>query len=154
MKYFDDLKIGDHFDMGAYTFSQDEILAFRRAHDPLPVFSADDRDGRISASGLHVACVQMRLFILSLQRETEERRKAGLDIAQNGPSPGVRDISWPHPVHAGDTMRVSRVLTEMRVSASRKGWGLTSFLSTGINQRGETVLLVTGTGFLQIRATA
>lgn len=151
MKFFDDLKIGDRFDMGAYTFSQDEILAFRQRHDPLPVFGADERNGKISASGLHVACVQMRLFILSLQRETEERSKAGLDVALNGPSPGVRDISWPNPVYAGDTMRVSRVLTEMRASASRKGWGLTSFVSTGLNQRGETVLLVTGTGFLQMR---
>lgn len=151
MRFFDDMKVGDHFDMGAYTFSQDAILAFRKRHDPLPVFGADDSEGRVSASGLHVASVQMRLLILDLQRETEERRKAGLDIAVNGPSPGVRDISWPHPVYAGDTMSVSRVLIEMRASASRKGWGLTTFQSTGINQHGQTVLLVKGTGFLPLR---
>lgn len=52
---------------------------------------------------------------------------------------GMRDVRFPKPVFAGDTIRVTTRVVELRPSKSRPGQGIVKFEHTGLNQRDEVV---------------
>ena len=62
----------------------------------------------------------------------------------HGPSPGLRNLKWPAPVYAGDTIRFFSTITEKRTNPGRPGWGLLLDHSGGFNQHGKLVLSMDG----------
>jgi len=78
-------------------------------------------------------------------------RARGEPVAAMGPALGVRELKWLKPVYVDDTIDYASEVTEVRVSHSRSGVGLLSIHSTGINQRGETVLSFISTTFVERR---
>lgn len=56
---------------------------------------------------------------------------------------GLSDISFPHPLFAGDTLTTSTEIVAVRASASRPGQGIVTMRHTGRNQDGEIVALAT-----------
>ncbi|AOB27998.1 MULTISPECIES: MaoC family dehydratase [Bordetella] len=52
---------------------------------------------------------------------------------------GMKDVNFPRPVFAGDTLRVETTVVSKRVSQSRPTAGIVELEHAGINQRGETV---------------
>jgi acyl dehydratase len=56
---------------------------------------------------------------------------------------GLSDISFPHPVFAGDTLYGDTEIVSKRLSQSRPGQGLVTMTHTGRNQNGEIVATVT-----------
>lgn len=52
---------------------------------------------------------------------------------------GMHETSFPKPVFAGDTIRVTTRVVELRPSKSRPGQGIVKFEHTGLNQRDEVV---------------
>lgn len=52
---------------------------------------------------------------------------------------GFGKIEFPHPVFAGDTVRVTTEVTAARLSKSRPDAGIVEFRHDGYNQRGELV---------------
>ena len=52
---------------------------------------------------------------------------------------GMREISFPHPLFAGDTLYTETTPLTARLSASRPGQGIVVLAHTGRNQRGEVV---------------
>jgi len=56
---------------------------------------------------------------------------------------GLSDISFPHPLFAGDTLYVETEIVSKRRSASRPGQGLVTMTHTGRNQNGEVVAVAT-----------
>ena len=156
MKFFDDMRVGEKYEVGRHTFTAEDIKAFARRFDP-QLFHVDEEAakrshfGALCASGWHTASVWMRLMIDYHLREDEKLRARGEPIATFGPSPGFRELKWLKPVYVGDTITYATEIVELRASKSRPGWGLIWVRNTGSNQRGEPVISFISTSFVQRR---
>lgn len=156
MRYFEDIVIGTRRELGTYMFTAERIKAFAGKYDPQP-FHLDEEAGRMSlfgdlaASGWHTAAACMRCGVDSRARESAAAKARGDDVPAGGPSPGFKNLRWPKPVLAGDTVTYFSEVTSKRPSVSRPQWGLVFFLNTGINQRGELVFSFDGSGFVARR---
>lgn len=53
---------------------------------------------------------------------------------------GFGEISFPHPLHHGDTLYSETTVTAVRASRSRPGQSVVSLTHTGRNQHGEVVV--------------
>jgi acyl dehydratase len=154
MKYFEDINVGDRFALGRHTFAAADIKAFATRFDPQP-FHVDEEAaqrshfGALVASGWHTAAIWMRLMVAYRRNEMEVARARGEPVAAMGPALGFRDLRWPKPVYAGDTIEYISEVVEKRPSESRPGLGLLSILSTGANQSGEMVISFVSTTFVE-----
>jgi len=156
MTYFEDLRIGTRMEVGSHTFTADEIKAFAQEFDPQPFHldegaAARSHFGALCASGWHTAAVCLRHVVLARHREQEERRQRGEPVAKTGPSPGLRDVRWPRPVHVGDTITFAQEIVELCTVANRPEVGLRVARYTGSNQRGELVYSVLSSTFIERR---
>ena len=61
---------------------------------------------------------------------------------------GLGDISFPHPLFAGDTLYTESVIASKRLSSSRPGAGIVTITHTGRNQDGVIVALATRTALI------
>ena len=118
-------------DLGFHTFTADEIVAFARDWDPQPFHLDEDAGqaslfGGLAASGWHVACAWMVLWIAHQNREMEARAARGEVVPVPGPSPGFDDMRWLKPVLAGQTVAYRASLHSARPSSSRPAWGILS----------------------------
>lgn len=52
---------------------------------------------------------------------------------------GFTDVAFPHPMHLGDTLYAETLVEAKRLSTSRPGEGIVTFLHTGRNQDGLVV---------------
>jgi acyl dehydratase len=157
MTYFEDLRIGHREELGRHTFTADEIKAYAGRFDPQPFHldetaAAASHFGALCASGWHTAAMWMRYFIAQERRRAETARAAGEPVADSGPSPGLRDLRWPKPVFAGDTILFAHEIVELRDMPKRPAWGLMVALNTGTNQKGELVLSFRGAKFIKKRS--
>jgi acyl dehydratase len=156
MKFFEDMRIGERYEVGRHTFTAENIKAFAVRFDP-QLFHVDEEAakrshfGALCASGWHTASVWMRLMIEHHLREDAKCRARGEPVATFGPSPGFRELKWLKPVYAGDTITYATEIVELRPSKSRPSWGLISVRNTGNNQRGEPVISFVSTSFVQSR---
>jgi acyl dehydratase len=147
---FEDIVIGARQQLGAYTFTADNIKAFARKYDP-QAFHLDEEAGRrslfgaLAASGWHTTSAWMKTAVEYGQRD------AGSAITVGGASPGFKNLKWPKPVLAGDTVTYFTEVVSKRESVTRPAWGLVFVLNTGLNQRGELVLSFDGSAFVPRR---
>jgi acyl dehydratase len=72
-------------------------------------------------------------------------------VAKTGPSPGLRNLQWPRPVYAGDTVAYAHEVVELRLLADRPGVGLRVARNTGTNQAGALVYSVQSSTFIERR---
>jgi acyl dehydratase len=148
---FDDVMLGERTELGRFTFTPDDIVAFASAFDPQR-FHLDEMAAKASlfgglcASGWHTGAVWMRLMVAHRRRV---QALMGDNMPKLGSSPGFKNLKWLKPVFAGDTISYATTTTDKRASASRPGWGLVFHHNTGINQRGETVFMFDGCVFWQ-----
>ena len=156
MKFFDDLCVGDRYAVGAYRFTAENIKSFASRFDPQPFHldeaaAAQSHFGALCASGWQVAVAWMPLMVAYRQREADAMRARGETPAVLGPAPGVRDLKWLKPVHAGDTITYVTEIAALRASASRPEWGLVTLLTTGDNQNGERAVSFDSISFVPRR---
>ncbi|HEY0224548.1 MAG TPA: MaoC family dehydratase [Pseudolabrys sp.] len=156
MKYFEDVRVGDTYEVGRHTFNAEEIKSFARRFDP-QLFHVDEEAaarshfGALCASGWHTAVVWMRLMVDHRRGMAEAARARGEPVAGIGPALGFRDLKWLKPVYVGDTIVYKTEVIEARVSNSRPGSGLMTLRSTGTNQKGEPVITFVSTTFVERR---
>jgi acyl dehydratase len=138
--YFEDFEVGAKHQLGSYKVTEEEILSFARQYDPQPFHV--DRDaakasifGGLISSGWMTCAIMMRLLVTSFLK----------DAASMG-SPGVDEIRWIKPVHAGDTLTMTTTALEVIPSTSKPDRGIVVNLWEAINQRGELVCTVKGKG--------
>ena len=82
-RYAEDYRVGEIVDVGEYTLTKDEIIAFAQQWDPQP-FHLDEEAaaatmfGGLIASGWHVALIMMRMMLRSefISAETSLGRPA------------------------------------------------------------------------------
>jgi acyl dehydratase len=156
MKYFEEIRVGDVYEVGRYTFTADEIKAFAQRFDP-QLFHVDEAAaarshfGALVASGWHTAVAWMRLMVDHRRRMVEAARARGEPVASIGPALGFRELKWLKPVYVGDTIEYKGEVIETRASNSRPGFGLMAIRSTGVNQNSEPVISFVSTTFVEHR---
>jgi acyl dehydratase len=154
--WFEDLALGDRYDLGTVTFTPDSIIAFAKRFDA-QAFHLDEAAGRAShfgglaASGWHTAASWMGQMARHRKQAMAAGDAKGIPSAKLGPSPGFGNLTWHRPVLAGDTIRYSTAIATLRPSQSKPGWGLVRHYNTGVNQRGETVFSFIGSVFWERR---
>ncbi len=62
---------------------------------------------------------------------------------------GMREVTFPKPVFAGDTLRIETTVKSKRVSKSRPDAGIVDFEHRGYNQRGEIVCVCQRAAFMR-----
>ena len=146
--WWEDIELGVTTQLGAYTFTEAEMIRFSRAYDPQP-FHIDPEAakasfyGGIIASGWHVAAGWMKLMIASSQKraaEPGERRTGGV-------SPGFLNLRWIKPTRPGMTLHYDSTTHEKIALKSRPDLGLVRSLNMAVDDNGETVMSFTGQGF-------
>src|ERR1700691_2730249 len=101
--WFEDVAIGTKRDLGTYTFTEEEIIAFARKYDPQP-FHIDPEAaqhsifGGLIASGWHTAAIWMKLSIDGRKRDSEGGKAR---VLRSGVSPVFEDMKWLKPVRPG-----------------------------------------------------
>ena len=132
-RWFDDYKPGAVYEYGYATVTEDELLDFARKFDPQPIhidpdYAATGPFGGLIASGWHTAGLMMRLLADNY-----------LSKVASLASPGVDELRWPHPVRAGDVLRLRVEVVEARESRSKPDRGVVTMRHETKNQRGEVV---------------
>ena len=157
MKYFEDIQVGETFELGHHTFTADEIKAFAHRFDPQPFHvdegaAAQSHFGALAASGWHTASAWMRLMVEYRRRMAEAARARGEPVAGVGPALGFRDMKWLKPVYADDTIEYMSEVVALRPSGSRPTQGLMTIRATGVNQHGVLVFSFVSTTLVERRA--
>ncbi|TMH59977.1 MAG: MaoC family dehydratase [Betaproteobacteria bacterium] len=144
--HFEDLHVGQRFSSGTHALDEAQIKSFARQFDPQPFHVDDDqaRDtlfGGLAASGWHTAAITMRLMVGGVPL-------AGGIIGAGG------EINWPKPTRPGDVLHVESEIVEITPSRSRPDRGMVTVRSETLNQRGETVQVLTAKLIVPRRAEA
>lgn len=132
---FEDFPPGTRFDLGPYTVTREEVVAYASQYDPQP-FHLDENAGResllggLAASGWHTVSILMRMCYDAILVDT-------LSLG----SPGVDSLKWVRPVLAGDTLSGSAEVLTARPLKSRPNMGIAEFRFELNNQNGDLVLV-------------
>jgi len=148
--WFEEIVIGTKRDLGRYTFTEDEIVAFARKYDPQiihidPEAAKHSIYGGLIASGWHTAAVWMKLAIAG--READKGSQNAL--ARSGVSPGFEDLRWIKPVRPGMTLHYTAETIEKVELRSRPELGLVKSRNEARDESGELVFSFIGKGFVQ-----
>jgi len=133
---YEDMEVGSRTEVGAHTFTLEEIVEFAERFDPQP-FHVDETAamaspfGGLVASGWHTCSQLMGILVRNL-----------LGGSTSMGSPGIEEIRWLQPVRPGDTITLFNSILDKRVSQSRPDRGIVTTLWEGVNQSGETVITV------------
>lgn len=133
-RWFEDYKPGAVYEYGYATLTEDELLDFARKFDPQPIhidpaYAASGPFGGLIASGWHTAGLMMRLLADNY-----------LSKVASLASPGVDELRWPHPVRAGDVLRLRVEIVEARESRSKPGRGVVRTRAELLNQDDVVVM--------------
>jgi len=132
--YFDDFEVGHVFKHATTrtVTETDNLLATVLSMNPQPLhldaeFAAKTEFGRPLVNSMFTLALVVGL---SVQETT-----LGTTIGNLG----MKEVNFPKPVFAGDTLRVETTVIGKRASRSRPNAGIVEFEHRGINQRGEIV---------------
>ena len=145
MRYWEDIKQGEVFELGSHTMDKERMIAFAREFDPQP-FHTDEKAaeasvwGGLIASGWLTGSTLMRLLYDGFLK----------DAASLG-SPGIDELRWLKPVRPGDTLTARLTVIEATASRSRPDRGIVRTRMELMNQDSETVMTVTGVNFISRR---
>ncbi len=134
MRYFEDFKVGDVYELGSIAVTRDEIVEFARKFDPQYFHVDEERAkesiyGGLIASGWHTAALTMRMAADGII----------LQSASMG-SPGIDELRWLKPVRPGDTLSATMEVLSARASESKPDRGVVNTRVAVKNQSGETVM--------------
>ncbi|MDE0779414.1 MAG: MaoC family dehydratase [Alphaproteobacteria bacterium] len=145
--HLDDFEAGQVFELGQYSFTQDEILTFATEFDPQPFHideaaAAQSNYGGLIASGWHTGSVFMRLLVNGLLHR----------CASMG-SPGVDELRWLAPVRPGDTLTARLEIEDVRTSKSKPDRGFVTTRAVLTNQVNIDVLTLRAPLMIQRQVT-
>jgi acyl dehydratase len=148
--WFENIEIGAKRDLGTYTFTEEEIIAFAKKYDPQifhldPEAAKSSMFGGLIASGWHTASIWMKLAIAERTRAS----RAGNPLARSGVSPGFEDMRWLKPVRPGMTLRYTSETIEKIELRSRRDLGLLKTRNEARDENGELVFSFIGKGFVE-----
>lgn len=153
MTFYETIEVGRTDELGTHRFTAEDIKRFAAKYDPQP-FHLDEQAaegtllGALCASGWHTAATFMRLVVEHRRREVEDAAARGMAAPELGPSPGVKNLGWPRPVFAGDTLTYRQTVTAKRVSEKRPGWAVVETHVEATNQNGDVAFSMDGAMFI------
>jgi acyl dehydratase len=147
--FLEEIEAGRRFDLGSHHFTEERIRSFSQQFTPVGFHmdaeaAADGLFGGQVAAGWHICCGWMACFVATNSRERARLASAGKQLPEIGPSPGLANLRWPSPVHAGDDIRYGVVFTGKRELKSRPGWGMVSIEADGRKADGTVVMTYSG----------
>jgi acyl dehydratase len=139
--YLDDFEAGQVRELGRFTLTEEEIVAFAREYDPQdlhvdPAAAADGPFGGLIASGWQTAGCCMRLLVEGM-----------LGPAASMGATGVEELRWPAPTRPGQTIEVENEILSVRPSESRDDRGYVRNRTVGTHE-GEPVISWVGTNII------
>lgn len=145
--YAEDMRLGDSWDLGTYSVSEEEIVAFASQWDP-QFFHVDAERSRtegqfqgLIASGVQTLAIYQRLSVTS--RVGTWHVIAGV---------GIRDLRFRRPVRPGDALTGSTSVEEVQFQTERRR-ALVTYGGELVNQAGEPVLTLTMSAYVESRPT-
>jgi acyl dehydratase len=143
--FFEEIIIGRTISLGTYTFTDDSINRFRRQFAPVPLHLSGEVAsaglfGKPVAAGFHICCGWMSCFVATNTRAREWMAGNGMKLPEIGPSPGLENLCWPHPVATDDIIHYTVTAADKRLLKSRSGWGIVTAHGTGSNKLDVKVL--------------
>lgn len=141
--YFEDLAVGDRFNLGDYEFTTVEIKSFAEKFDPHSFHldeaeAADSIWGELIASGLHTLSATFRLLHEGPFNEIEVQGGRGID-----------ELRYHRPVKPGDVISGEMEVVQKELPDGGHDGGYVDFNVTVRNQNGATVLTFTTLGLIQ-----
>lgn len=138
MKYFEDIEVGEVWDLGCRAVGEEEIVDFATQYDPQPfhVDAAAAKEsyfGGLIASGWHTSAILMSLIADNIKAQN----MAGLG------APGVDQCRWLAPVRPGDVLHGRSTVLATRSSRS-KPMGLVTIRTELFNQDGVKMAQMEG----------
>jgi acyl dehydratase len=142
--FFEDIELGATVRVGGYHMDADEMVAYARKWDPLPVHTDDAAAkqtmfGGLTASGSHTIAVR----VLLLHRVPIQDGLIG--------AAGWDEVRFHQPVRPGDELWLEVTWADKRQSASKPDRGIVTALMKLVNQKNEIVLSHRGTIFMRLR---
>jgi acyl dehydratase len=144
---FVDFQVGQTFEFGTTTITEDEIVEFATRYDPQP-FHIDKAAAEATrwkgliASGFQTCAIAMRMVV---EHALQESDSVG--------SPGLEYLRWPNPVRAGDRMRLRLQVLERTVSKSGR-IGSVRWQWLLLNQDEQVVLDLVATSLFALKPSA
>ncbi|MEV4757637.1 MaoC/PaaZ C-terminal domain-containing protein [Micromonospora sp. NPDC049559] len=122
--FFEDLTPGQSFDLGVITIDGAEMLAFAQRFDPQwyhvdAALARQSHHGGLIASGFYTVSLFMRAYVDHV-----------LSRAAADASPGLEELRWLAPVHAGDRLAVRLDVMGSKFSTARPGFGTVTLAGT------------------------
>ena len=144
-KYFEDYEVDRVYKLGSVQVELAEVIEFASRYDPQYFHIDENRAkesiyGGVIASGWHTASMMMRVFADNFLS----------DVSSMG-SPGLDELRWYLPVRPGDTLFVSAIVLETRLSKSKPDRGVMRTRTEVHNQDNELVLSSTAVNFMRRR---
>lgn len=131
MLYFEDIQPGDVLRSPKYTVDPDEMIAFARRWDPVPIHIdpavAETVVGGLTASGSYVLAVKARLL-------------HELPAAAIVGSAGYDEVRFHEPLRPGDSIHVVLEWLDCRASSSKPDRGVVKLRISLVNQHNVTVM--------------
>ena len=115
MRYLDDFAIGQRFDLGSFSLTTADIVAFAKRYDPQAFHLTDDPDGPFGgliASGWQTGSECQALLV-----------KGFLNHAASLGSPGLEQVRFLKPVRADTVYHANFVIIEVVPSQKRPDRG-------------------------------
>ncbi|MDR2106265.1 MAG: MaoC family dehydratase N-terminal domain-containing protein [Coriobacteriales bacterium] len=130
--YFEEFTVGQSYDVPAFTVTREQIIAFAKDYDPLPLHLDEDyakttRFGGLVSSGVMTFMLLWTGFI-------KAHNPLGAELVAGRSN----HMSWPAPTYPGDTL--SGTVTVVRVERRNPYNGLVELSLTAYNQNGEQVV--------------
>jgi acyl dehydratase len=131
---FENFKIGQTQNFGAYEVTEEEIIEFAAKYDP-QFFHLDHEAakqslfGGLCASGWHTCAMTMSMMVANMDANG---RSLG--------SPGIDSLRWLRPVYPGDVLSVQMEVLDTIPSRSRPNIGVVVSKVSVSNQNGIVVM--------------
>ncbi len=131
-RYFDELKVGETFETGGVTITEEAIIEFGLKYDPQYFHinreaSRKSIFGELVASGFQLLALSFRLIYDS-----------GV-LEHNLGGNAADEVRWLKTVKAGETISVNGEYVELKPLSSRPDRGMVKVKYTIVNQVGEAV---------------
>ena len=130
--YFDDIPLNQPMTTTEYLVTEEELTAFARKWDPLPIHTDPEAAGKMPLGGLTAPA----LYTMGVCNLLGHRLRMTMPVI------GAAEwrVRFPAPVRPGDHLAATLECDQKRVSRTKPDRGIARFVITLRNQAGERVL--------------
>ncbi len=129
--FFEDMEPGQSMSSRPELISKEELVAFAKAWDPLPIHVDEDIGvkvfGSLTSPGLYMLAIKQRLIHT-------------LPVQNVIASLGYDEVRFHAPIRPGDTVTLRQEWISRRASSSKPDRGIVVLRFSLINQEGATVM--------------